>query len=132
MPITEEDIEASAAPIAYARPGTARVLVGPCTSQSWTGEVILLDGRHYVCAGRVTFADGTETRAQIHVRTHEFEFLEGADCYVAGAWYDVNEPELYVALGIDREAARPFTWATDVPLDGEPGPHSEEWFDPAL
>lgn len=127
MPITEQQIEDSGAPIAFERPGRASVRIGPCEAMAWQEDVIPLDGRHYVCAGRIRFRNGTELRAQFEINTHTFDYLDYAHCFINGTWYEVNEPELYKVLGLTQDEARPFTWWTDIPLEGEPGPHAENW-----
>lgn len=123
MPITEKEIEDADWRFSFMKPGTAQVWVGPGTVSFWNEPVIHLDGRHYLCAGRLFFRDGTVVRAHFQIQTHTFDYLERDSvwCCVNDVWYRLTEPELYQALRIDPATALPYRWQPDIPLAGEVG-----------
>jgi len=118
MPITQKQL-LELDKIYFEKPGEVTVLVGPCSGMPWKGAKIPLDGRHYRCAGKITLKTGKQLLARLSIRTHTFDFLEldGVWVCLEGTWYGMNEPELYVALGITPEQALPYEWMPDRPLD---------------
>ena len=117
MPFSEDFLEENFR-IWFNGPGHAIVRTGPCSASPWIEKTIPLDGRHYESAGKVLLKNGIELFAHLPIRTHTFDFLEYEDVFVKidGLWYQFDEPELYVKLGISQEDALPYTWLPDIPL----------------
>ncbi len=90
MPLSDDEIEAMNG--YFEGRGIVTVLVGPCSGRGYTGEAILLDGHHYRCGGQIILHNLKKFRACLFLRTHTFEFLEGAWCRVGKLWYDTEEP----------------------------------------
>ena len=130
MPITPEIIKQSDYRIHFERPGEATVLVGPCAGKKWTGMKIIMDGRHYKCAGTIILKNGKRLFANLPIRTHNFDFLErdGVYCQIGDSWYKPGEAEFLSVLGISADEAFPYTWLPDIPLDyRESGPYPMDW-----
>ena len=130
MPLYEEELNKKGIPISFQQAGQVTVRVGPCSGKSLDQSKIPLDGRHYICAGKVILKNGIELRAHFEINTHTFDFLERNSVwsYLEGAWYQMNEPELYELLKISQDDAFPYTWIPDVPLDyHDPGPYPMKW-----
>ena len=103
MPSRLDDIERTGAPISFLKKGEAEVRTGPCSAQSFKEKRIVLDGRHYVCAGTVILKNGMKLRANFEINTHTFDFLErdSVQIYIEKerAWYYIKEQALYDLLG---------------------------------
>lgn len=133
MPLRPKDLDEQGVPIWFAGPGEVWVRCGPCSGKPLQGDRIPLDGRRYICAGKLFLRTGTILRAHFEIQTHTFDFLdrESVWCFVGDAWYQFGEPALWQVLGITREEAEPYTWSPDVPLDQhEPGPYPGNWYVP--
>ena len=131
MPITDEMLGEWEGRVSFMKPGKVEVFVGPNTVRGWEGKVIPLDGRRYRCGGQVIFKNGTKLAAHLPIRTDTFKFLEvnGVYCRLKGAWYSMDEAELYETLGVAKEDALPFTWLPDRPLDtNDKGPYPVDPF----
>jgi len=104
----------------------AVVYVGPCTVATFEAKKIPLDGRKYVMHGSIRFRTSASLRAKLVIDTTDFDFLEldGTFVYFNGLWYRWDEDALYTAMGTSKDAALPFTWLPDFPLDhDEQGPY---------
>jgi hypothetical protein len=123
MPIPERD---ALDLIGDPAPGLVKVLVGPCSAMLFKGKKIPLDGRKYVCDGRIFFRNGTDARAKFRVDTTGFDLLELESLLIFhdGLWYHWYEEELLQALQMSKDEAIPFTWLPDRPLDySKQGPY---------
>jgi hypothetical protein len=123
MPISNEIAEDM---IGSPTPGAVRVYVGPCTVSAFKGKKIPLDGRRYACDGRVFLRSGHELRAKFSVDTTDFDFidLKSVVLFHNSLWYRWDDEALFKALGTTKDAALPFTWVPDRPLDyHEHGPY---------
>jgi hypothetical protein len=134
MPFRLDDIERTGAPISFLAKGEISVRTGPCSAKSFNGKKIILDGRHYVCAGTVTLKNGMKLRANFEITTHTFDFLQRDTVKVyierERAWYYITEQGLYDLLGTTKENALPYTWLPDRPLDyHNVGPYPMKWPD---
>ena len=134
MPLKLKDIEQYGAPISFQTKGTAMVRVGPCSASTLQSNKIPMDGRHYVCAGRVILKNGAILQANFEINTHTFDFLERDSVIVyvdrEKAWYYTSEQELYDILGLKKEDALPYKWLPDIPLDyHDKGPYPMTWPD---
>lgn len=95
-------------------------------AERFTGSKIPLDGRKYLCDGKVIFKNGFELRAKFRLDTTGPQFLkkEFLICYYNGLWYGYDEPALFKATGLRGEEALPLKWVADIPLDYHlPGPY---------
>jgi len=107
-------------------PGAVHVFVGPCSVMTFAGKRIPLDGRKFACDGQIFMRTSQQLRAKFHVDTTDFDFidLESVLCFVKSRWYRWDEDELFEELGTTKEAALPFRWLPDRPLDyHEEGPY---------
>ncbi|MDZ7694384.1 MAG: hypothetical protein U5K69_25220 [Balneolaceae bacterium] len=130
MPFREEDIQN--VPISFLEPDKVMVRVGPFSAEFLQEPKIPLDGRHYKCAGKLILKNGQELRANFELQTHTFDFLEkdSVYVYVNGAWYSLDESELFEELGVLKEDALPFKWQPDRPLDyHESAPYPMNWYE---
>lgn len=133
MPLRLDDIEKYGAPISFMNEGEVSMRVGPCSASFWHESKIPLDGRHYICAGKVILKNGLVLRANFEIKTHTFNFLEEDTVTIfikeERAWYYMKEDELYEKIGVHKEDALPYTWMPDRPLDRrEPGPYPIKQF----
>jgi hypothetical protein len=131
MPLRLEDIERDGVPIYFLKKGEVHVRVGPCSATAWN-QKIPLDGRHYICSGKIIFKNGQAFRANFEINTHTFDFLERNTVRIyiekEKAWYYIDEEELYQITQISREEAFPYRWISDQPLDyHEKGPYPMKW-----
>lgn len=113
--------------------GKIIVRTGPCSGSPWLKGKIPLDGRHYVCAGKIILKNGMELVANFEINTHTFDFLErnSVRCLIDGIMYYMNGEELYEKLNISKEDAIPYQWLPDVPLDyHKTGPYPMYFFSP--
>lgn len=93
-------------------------------------ELIPIDGGHYECSGQVILDDGTRLPARFEIHTDTLDLIaqDSIECQIRGKWYNIDDPELYDALGVEEEEALPFKWQPDRPLDHEKsGPYSLIW-----
>jgi hypothetical protein len=130
MPFTKQDLDLY--PIRFEKQNGVTAIIGPCTGQTWTGEKIPLDGRHYECGGSLILKNGETVRASFRINTSGFDFLERNSVYVPvdDTWYSWDELELLKKLGLTRDEAFPFFWQTDRPLDyHNKGPYPMRWPD---
>lgn len=113
----------------FNKPGECSVRVGPCSSAAFRQRKIPLDGRHYLCGGKVIFKNGIELSATIEIRTHTFDFLVSAWCDFGDCYWQAQDPELHSAMGVSTEDALPFTWLPDPPLDySNAGPYPQSFY----
>ncbi len=121
MPLRLKDIEQDGAPISFESKGEVTVRTGPCSGSQLQANKIPLDGRHYICAGKIILKNGAELQANFEINTHTFDFLErdSVKIYIEKerAWYYIKEDELYEILGVSKEDALPYTWLPDKPLN---------------
>jgi len=132
MPLRIADIEKYVAPISFLDKGKIQVRIGPCSATFLTSNKIPLDGRHYICAGTIILKNGIKLRANFEINTHTFDFLERDSVKVfiekEGAWYDIDEKELFTIIGLTQEQALPYMWLPDRPLDyHKQGPYPMKW-----
>ena len=114
-------------------PGCVTVRCGPCSGALLNADKIPLDGRIYICAGKVFLKNGVTLRANFEIQTHTFDYLDRDTVYVLveDAWYKFDEEELYTKLGIQKSDALPFTWLPDIPLDSsDKGPYRMYFHEP--
>ena len=76
MPLRLKDIEQYGAPISFEAEGTASVRCGPCSSAPLNVNRIPLDGRRYICAGKIILKTGITLKANFEINTHTFDFLK--------------------------------------------------------
>ncbi len=115
----------------FAKPNEVWVYVSPCSIKAWKEPRIALDGRNYICGGRLFLPCGVELRASFEVQTRSFDYLERNTVYVelGDFYYLPEEPELAEALGTTREGVIPYTWIPDRPLAcSDPGPYAMSWY----
>jgi hypothetical protein len=132
MPIRQADINQYGAPVYFKREGQITVRSGPSSGRNLDAKKIPLDGRHYVCAGKIILKSGLELRANFEIRTHTFDFLDRETVRVhikeEDAWYKIDEPELWTVLGKEMDEELPYTWLPDKPLEyHEDGPYPMEF-----
>lgn len=121
MPIRQADIDRYGAPIHFEHEGQITVRTGPSTGHILNREKIPLDGRHYICSGKIILKCGLSLRANFEIRTHTYDFLDIETVRVhikdIDAWYKINEDELWTLLGKVMDEELPFTWLPDKPLE---------------
>lgn len=132
MGLNLDIIEETGAPISFLKTNEVKVLVGPCSSQSWIQKKIPLDGRHYKCSGTIILKSGKRLQANFEINTHTFDFLERDSVLVYSAphrtWYYINETELHNILNLSYDEIFPYKWETDIPLDYyQKAPYPMEW-----
>jgi hypothetical protein len=134
MPIRLSDIEQHGVPVSFQPEGSVMVRVGPCSATPLLAEKIPLDGRHYICAGKLILKNGMSLRSNFEINTHTFDFLERDTVRIfldaEQAWYAMEEEELFELIGVIKEDAMPYVWVPDMPLDYfDPGPYPMNWPD---
>lgn len=134
MPIRQADINRYGAPIYFEREGQITVRTGPSSGRTLDAKKIPLDGRRYICAGKIILKSGLKLRANFEIRTDTFDFLDRDTVRVhikdEDAWYKIDEPELWTVLEKEMDEELPYTWLPDKPLDYHvEGPYPMDFYE---
>ncbi len=135
MPLRPEDLERDGVPISFLRPGEVEVWkdFGATFLRSTT---IPLDGRIYICAGKIILRDGRSLRAEFRLYTDKRRPFNVKSLWCTPDdgknWYSLDDSldtrELLAAISAKRGDVFPIQWLPDRPLEHEDhGPYAADW-----
>jgi hypothetical protein len=131
MPVDQRQLDEQGVPMTFESPGGVTVRVEAHGSVALKESAIPLDGRRYVCAGEIIFADDRCVRANFELDTNARRILDRNSVWItldSNTWYMLGEPEVPAVFGVPRALLDSWQWRPDVPLaDCPPGPYSIGW-----